>query len=266
MSTALRESIVLTSVPAVIDGPLHGEYGFVHSWEVGSAMDGPGVRMVLWTTGCLMRCQYCHNPDTWHLKNGKQMTLSEVTNLITPYARFLQRVRGGLTISGGEPLVQSSFVTAIFRSCQALGLHTALDTNGYLGHRLSDDDLQAIDLVLLDIKSWDPALHQRVTGVEVAPVLQFARRLARLSRPAWIRFVVVPGLTDDPANVDGVAAFVSTLGNVERVELLPFHQMGRHKWAELGLDYKLSKTQPADDNLIQRVAQRFQAKGVTVSY
>lgn len=242
-----------------------GDAGFLHSYETGSAVDGPGIRMVLWTTGCFFRCQYCQNPDTWQIKNGRLVTVEQVMQEAGKYARFLARTHGGLTISGGEPLVQAAFVSRIFRECKQLGLHTALDTNGYLGDRLTDADLAAVDLVLLDIKSWEPATHQRVTGKEVAPVLRFARRLADLRRAAWIRFVLVPGLTDDPANVDGLADFVATLGNVERVEVLPFHQLGRFKWEQLGIDYLLKDTAPPDNALLARVVDQFRARGLNAS-
>jgi pyruvate formate lyase activating enzyme len=242
----------------------HGVSGFVHSYESGSAVDGPGLRLVIWTTGCLFRCGYCHNPDTWKVSNGRQMSVEEVMREVSKYARFLKRTNGGVTISGGEPLVQAPFVCRIFRACKELGLHTTLDTNGYLGERLTDADLASIDLVLLDIKSWDPATHKHVTGREVEPVLCFARRLADLGKPVWIRFVLVPGLTDDPANVDGLAAFVATLPNVERVEILPFHQMGRHKWEEAGMEYQLRDTDPPGPELITRVTEQFRRCGLPV--
>lgn len=250
------------AIGAIANG---GKAGFIHSYETGSAVDGPGIRMVLWTTGCFFRCQYCQNPDTWQIKNGRPVTVAQVMQEVRKYARFLARTHGGLTITGGEPLVQTPFVTRIFRACQQLDLHTALDTNGYLGDRLTDEDLQAINLVLLDIKSWDPATHHRLTGNEVAPVLRFAQRLSDLGRPAWIRFVLVPGLTDDPANVDGLAGFIATLRNVERVEVLPFHQLGKFKWKQLGIDYPLEDTRSPDNALLARVVGQFRAHGLNAS-
>jgi pyruvate formate lyase activating enzyme len=222
------------------------------------------MRFVLWTTGCLMRCLYCHNPDTWHLKNGRPMTVDEVMAEVDKYKQFMQITGGGVTISGGEPLVQAPFVCRLLRACKERGLHTVLDTNGYLGHRMSDEDLSLVDLVLLDIKSFDPETHERTTGIAVDEVLAFARRLSTLGTPTWIRFVLVPGLTDDPANVEGLARFVATLDNVERVEVLPFHQMGQSKWERLGEPYPLADTRPPDPALVDRVTDQFRSHGLPV--
>jgi pyruvate formate lyase activating enzyme len=240
-----------------------GAVGHLHSYEMGSVVDGPGVRFVLWTTGCLMRCQYCHNPDTWHLKNGRPVTVDELMAEAAKYTRFMEATGGGVTVSGGEPLVQAPFVKRVLRACKALGLHTTLDTNGLLGDRLSDEDLADVDLVLLDIKSFDPETHRRVTRCDVGPVLDFARRLARLGKRVWLRFVLVPGLTDDPANVEGLAAFAASLGNIEQVDVLPFHQLGRDKWARLGVPYPLHDTQTPGPELIARVVGQFRAHGLT---
>ena len=238
--------------------------GFIHSFQTGSVVDGPGVRFVLWTTGCLMRCLYCHNPDTWHMKHGRPVTVDEVMAEVKKYERFMTFTGGGVTISGGEPLVQAPFVCALLRACKARGIHTTLDTNGYLGDRISDEDLANVDLVLLDIKSFDPETHERATGIEVDAVLQFARRLSDLGKPTWIRFVLVPGLTDAPENVEGLAAFVATLSNVERVEVLPFHQMGRDKWDRLGRPYALADTPSPSPDLVARVTDQFRAYGLPV--
>jgi pyruvate formate lyase activating enzyme len=240
-----------------------GSMGYVHSYEAGSAVDGPGVRFVMWTTGCQFRCQYCHNPDTWHLRNGTPMTLDQVMHEIRKYRQFMKVTRGGVTVSGGEPLVQAPFVRQVFRQCKALGIHTALDTNGALGDRLSDEDLADIDLVLLDIKSWDAATHRNVTQHDVAPVLRFAQRLSALGRPTWLRFVLVPGLTDSPANVEGIAQFAASLRSLERVEVLPFHQLGGFKWQQLGVAYPLAHTAPPTPELLARVTGQFRAHGLT---
>ncbi|MEM6458568.1 MAG: pyruvate formate-lyase-activating protein [Planctomycetota bacterium] len=239
-----------------------GEAGYVHSHENGSAFDGPGLRYVLWTTGCLMRCPYCHNPDTWNTLNGKASTVDEVLTDAARFAPFLRAAGGGFTVSGGEPLSQDRFAVRLLRGARGLGLHTALDTNGFLGRRLSDDELEEIDLFLLDIKSFLPGVHRRATGVEVGPVLDFARRLDAQQRPAWVRFVLVPGLTDDAENVAGLAEFVASLGNVERVQVLPFHQMGRFKWEKLGLDYTLDDTPEATAEQAEAVREVFRAARV----
>ena len=240
-----------------------GAFGFVHSFTTGSAVDGPGLRTVLWTTGCQMRCLYCHNPDMWHVGNGRRVAVGDAVAEIAKYTRFMAR-SGGVTISGGEPLVQARFVTNVLRGCHERGIHTALDTNGLLGEQLSDADLAAIDLVLLDIKSWEPATHRQVTGQDITPVLRFARRLAELGKPAWIRFVLVPGLTDAAANVEGLAEFVATLPNVERIEVLPFHQMGAFKWRQLGLCYTLENTLVPAPVLVARVESQLRAHGLPV--
>ncbi len=236
--------------------------GFVHSYFPGSSVDGPGVRFVLWLSGCAFRCQYCHNPDTWHLHHGKEMSIAEVLDVLRPYEPFLNGAHGGVTISGGEPLIQPDFVRSLVDAFHGEGFHVALDTNGFYGSKLSDSDWQKIDLTLLDIKSFDPAIHLEAVEQPVAPVLATAQRLADLSRPAWIRFVLVPGLTDQPHNVEGLADFVATLGNVERVEVLPFHQMGAFKWKELGLEYRLANTQPPTSESVAWVQETFRSRGL----
>lgn len=241
-----------------------GAVGRVHSLTTGSMVDGPGVRSVIWTSGCELRCVYCHNPDTWRLGNGTPREADAVVRDVARHRRFMAAAGGGVTVSGGEPLVQARFVTRVLRGCQALGIHTALDTNGFLGERLADDELPLADLVLLDLKSYDPETHRRVTGRDVGPVLRFARRLSDAGRPAWIRFVLVPGVTDAPANVAGLAAFVATLGNVERVEVLPFHQMGRSKWERLGVSYPLARVNPASAADLARARAAFRAHGLPV--
>ena len=165
--------------------------------------------------------------------------MAKATEELRKYRRGLAVMSGGFTISGGEPLMQHRFAVKLFRAARAMGVHTALDTTGYLGDRLSDDDLEAINLVLLDIKTWDAERHRRLTGMDNGPVLEFARRLAARKRPIWLRFVLVPGLTDDPEDVAKIASFAAGLGNVERVDVLPFHQMGRYKWERLGIKYTL---------------------------
>jgi pyruvate formate lyase activating enzyme len=238
--------------------------GYVHSWEVGSTVDGPGLRFVAFLTGCLLRCQYCHNPDTWHKHNGRPVTVSRAMREIGKYAQVLKISRGGITLSGGEPMVQRAFAMEIFRRCKQLGLHTCIDTSGRLGERLSDADLMAIDLQLLDIKSGDPVTYERVTRQPLAPTLAYARRLSELGRPMWVRFVLVPGLTDDRDNVEMLADVCAGLKTVERVEILRFHQMGRDKWHKLGLEYPLEAAQPPDAALTERVRGQFRSRGLTV--
>jgi len=171
-------------------------------------------------------------------------------------------MKGGLTISGGEPLMQQRFVLNVFSAARKMGVHTALDTNGFLADRLTDEDLPLIDLVLLDLKAMTPDLHRRLTGMDNQPVHQFARRLAALGRPIWVRFVLVPGWTDDMAEVERIAEFASGLGNVQRVDVLPFHQLGRFKWEKLGIDYQLRNTEPPLPAKTEEAIARFRAKGL----
>jgi pyruvate formate lyase activating enzyme len=241
-----------------------GDFGFVHSFTTGSAVDGPGVRVVAWLTGCQFRCQFCHNPDTWKMPNGMPVSLARAVEVVSQYRNSLRTMKGGLTISGGEPLLQRRFLIRLFQDVQKKGIHTALDTNGFLGDRLTDDELQAIDLVMLGVKAFTPEVHKRLTSQDNAPVQKFARRLADLKRPMWIRFVVVPGFTDDLEEVGRVADFAASLGNVQRVDVLPFHQMGRFKWEKLGMDYALRDAQPPSKETVDRVLERFRSAGLAV--
>jgi pyruvate formate lyase activating enzyme len=241
-----------------------GDVGFLHSFTTGATVDGPGVRVVAWTAGCQMRCVYCHNPDTWNMRNGIPVTIAKAAEELRKYRHGLKIMSGGFTLSGGEPLMQHRFAVKLFSAAKQMRIHTALDTNGYLGDRLTDKDLEAIDLVLLDIKSFDTNCHRRVTGVEVGPVLAFARRLAALHKPTWLRFVLVPELTDDPADVVQIARFAAGLGNVERVDVLPFHQMGRYKWKELGIDYELSGVGPPTLEAVELTRTQFRLAGLKV--
>jgi pyruvate formate lyase activating enzyme len=239
--------------------------GFIHSFTTGSTVDGPGVRVVAWTAGCQWRCLYCHNPDTWNMINGTPVTLERALEGLNKYRHGLKVMSGGFTISGGEPLMQDRFVVKLCRAAKAMGVHTAIETNAFLGSRLSDDELSAIDLVLLGLKTWGAEKHQTLTGKDIAPTLEFAKRLAAHKRPIWVRFVLVPGLTDDEDDIKGIAKFAASLGNVERVEVLPFHQLGRYKWQRLGIDYKLGDTQPPSPELAEQVCKLFRAEGLNAS-
>jgi pyruvate formate lyase activating enzyme len=238
--------------------------GYIHSAQLGSTVDGPGLRLVVFLTGCLLRCQYCHNPDTWHKRNGKPYALSQVTRILDKHAEVLRLSRGGLTLSGGEPMVQLAFTTRLLRHCKQVGVHTCLDTSGRLGERLTDEQLLDIDLNLLDIKSGDPETYQRVTGHPLQPTLDYARRLSSLGRPMWMRFVLVPGLTDSYDNVERVADFTAGLDHVERVEILRFHQLGKSKWDRLEIEYPLRNAEPPAAALTERVREQFRRRGLTV--
>jgi len=247
-----------------------GDLGSVHSWELVTAVDGPGTRLTYFLSGCALRCLYCQNPDTWRLPDGIPTTLGEVTDRIDHYAAVLKATHGGVTLSGGEPLLQHTFAGRIFRHCQSIGLHTALDTSGYLGARVDDAFLDDVNLVLLDVKSGLPETYKKVTGRELAPTLAFGRRLAERGTPMWIRYVLVPDLTDAVDNIEAVADFVQSLQSlgdgdaVKRVEILPFHQMGTSKWKAIGEPYPLENTKPPSKKLLERVRGQFRARELTV--
>ena len=238
-----------------------GAFGYCHSYETSSRYDGPGLRAVLFVSGCLLRCSYCHNPDTWHLKDGSYMSIEQVLNRLGDFAPSLVSLGGGLTISGGEPMVQLAFTRRIFKGAKEMGLHTAIETSGFLGDRADESYLSRIDLVLLDVKSSNPDTYRRVTGRDLAPTLRFAERLASMGKPVWVRFTLVPGATDDPANVAGIAKFVGPMKNVEWVEVQPFHQMGAFKWKAMNLEYKHADTQPPSRELVNRVIGQFRDAG-----
>lgn len=238
-----------------------GAFGYCHSYESSSRYDGPGLRVVLFVSGCLLRCTYCHNPDTWHLKDGTYVSVDQVLRRLGDFAPSIRDLGGGLTISGGEPMVQLAFTRRIFAGAKAMGLHTAIQTSGFLGDRCDAAYLSEIDLVLLDIKSSDPETYRRVTGRDIAPTLRFAERLASLEKPVWVRFTLVPGETDEPANVEGIARFVAPMKNVEWVEVQPFHQMGSFKWKAMALEYRLAATLPPSRELVNRVIEQFRAAG-----
>src|SRR5262245_31869243 len=254
-SSRVHESVIAKALET-------GDMGFLHSFTTGSTVDGPGVRVVAWTAGCHWRCLYCHNPDTWNMINGLPVPIEKAVEVLRQYRRGLKVMAGGLTLSGGEPLMQDRFAVRLFAAAKTMGVHTALDTNGHLGDRLSDDELETIDLFLLDIKTWDPERHRQLTGKDVGPTLEFARRLAMRKRPVWLRFVLVPGWTDDEETVAPVAKFAAELGNIERVDILPFHQMGRFKWKELGLDYQLENLEPPCRGAVERACNQFRAEGL----
>jgi pyruvate formate lyase activating enzyme len=241
-----------------------GAYGYTHSYETASRVDGPGLRVVLFVSGCLLRCSYCHNPDTWHLKDGVYVSAEQVLDRLSGFASALRDLDGGLTISGGEPTVQLAFTRRILAGAKEMGLHTAIETSGFLGDRVDEKYLSALDLVLLDIKSSNPETYRQVTGRELAPTLRFADRLAAMQKPVWVRFTLVPGLTDDPDNVAGIARFVAPMTNVEWVEVQPFHQLGAFKWKAMHLGYKNSETPTPPPDLIDRVVGQFRTAGCRV--
>jgi pyruvate formate lyase activating enzyme len=259
LRVGLSENKSEAEVRAAVEG---GELGFLHSFTTGSAVDGPGMRVVVWTAGCQFRCQFCHNPDTWKMTNGIPVTLTRALEEIRKYPHTLKTLKGGLTISGGEPLLQRKYVINVFKGVRQIGVHTALDTNGSLGKNLSDEDLGAVDLVLLGLKAVTPDVHRRLTNMDNDATIEFARRLASMRKPIWIRFVVVPGFTDDPTELQKVAEFAASLGNVERIDVLPFHQMGRFKWEKLGMEYKLKDAKPPSRETVNQALEIFKKAGL----
>lgn len=240
--------------------------GLVHSVETLGTVDGPGIRYIVFLSGCSLRCKYCHNPDTSFVRRGNEMSAEEVVSDIVRYADFLRGSGGGVTLSGGDPLFQIEFSRAILQGCKNAGLHTALDTSGALGAHADDAYLSLVDIVLLDIKSGVPATYRATTGGELAPTLAFAERLAALGKKAWLRYVLVPALTDADENVRRVAEFSAKIGIFDRVDVLPFHKLGAYKWKELGLRDPLAETPEPSDGQTERAREIFRAAGLKNIY
>jgi pyruvate formate lyase activating enzyme len=238
--------------------------GYLHSIETAGALDGPGIRRVLFLNGCPLNCVYCHNPDTRKYKGGTKTDAFSELRQIAKQKEMLLSMKGGVTVSGGEPLWQPEFVKTILEGSKKLGLHTVLDTSGFLGKNADDKLLSFTDLVLLDIKHFDPEGYKRVTGVDLQPTLDFAKRLAEMKKPVWLRFVLVPGYTDDMDSISKMASFARNLGNVERVEVLPFHKMGEYKWEAMEMDYELFDIPEPKAEEVNRAKERFEEKGVLV--
>ncbi|CAB0679426.1 pyruvate formate lyase-activating protein [Corynebacterium diphtheriae] len=250
----------------LIEARRTGDVGLVHSWELVTAVDGPGTRMTMFMSGCPLRCLYCHNPDTMGMKEGTVERVESIVKKIKRYRNVFKASGGGLTISGGEPLFQIAFTRRVLKEVHDAGIHTTIDTSGYLGARLTDEDLENIDLVLLDVKSGDEETYHRVSGGrELQPTIDFGNRLNAIGKPVWIRFVLVPGVSDAPENINNVADIVAQWkDNVERVEVLPFHNMGADKWHELGLDYELEDTKPPTQESVEFAKETFRSRGLTV--
>ncbi|MBD2327978.1 pyruvate formate-lyase-activating protein [Alkalinema sp. FACHB-956] len=238
--------------------------GYVHSFESCGTVDGPGIRFIVFTAGCPLRCLYCANPDCRNFENGKLQTIETIMQQVRKYKSYMTASGGGITVSGGEPLMQPDFVRSLLHQCQAEGIHTALDTSGFCDLDVAKPVLEYVNLVLLDIKSYDPEIYHKVTHVDLQPTLTLAKYLSDIGKPVWIRFVLVPGLTDAPHNIAGLADFLSSLQNIERVEVLPFHQLGQYKWAELGYDYQLKETQPPTPEQVEAAIAIFRSRGLTV--
>ncbi len=243
-----------------------GTLGSIHSWELVTAVDGPGTRMTIFLSGCPLRCQYCHNPDTFNMKDGEPIEAEELLRRMRRYKNLFRATKGGITLSGGEVLMQPAFARTLLRGAKEMGIHTALDTSGFLGAAATDEMLDDVDLVLLDVKSGLPETYKEVTGRELQPTIDFGDRLAAKGIEIWARFVLVPGLSDAEDNIEAVAEIVKRWGeSVTRLEVLPFHQMGTDKWDALGLNYTLRDTLPPTPEHTEHVREMFRAHGFTVT-
>lgn len=218
--------------------------GLVHSIETMGLVDGPGIRTVVFMQGCSLRCCFCHNPDTWTTKGGKAWTPEALVSWLSRFKPYYGG-KGGVTVSGGEPLLQKDFVLEVFRLCKEQGISTCLDT---AGHGLGDyEDLLAVtDLVLFDIKHYTQDGYLAVTGQSMAEAENFMAAMAKMGTKMWLRHVVVPGVTDGKAHLEGLRQYMSTIRNVERVELLPYHVLGVSKYRELNIPYKLEGVPPME--------------------
>jgi len=231
--------------------------GFIHSIESFGTVDGPGIRLVVFFQGCPMRCLYCHNPDTWHMADGKPMAVEEILAQFRKNKAFY--TKGGITATGGEPLMQLDFLTALFEAAKAEDVHTCLDTSG-ITFRPENAELtarfdrlmEATDLIMLDLKQVIPERHRALTGQDNANILAFARYASEKNKQLWIRHVVVPGWTDDLESLTALGRFMAQLKSVKALDVLPYHTLGVHKYQEMGVPYPLDGVQPLE----QRDAQR----------
>ena len=231
------------------DAPITGR---LHSIETMGTVDGPGIRIVLFMQGCPLRCLYCHNRDTWTVTGGQERTVEELTQFVLRYRTYICASGGGVTATGGEPLLQHQFLAELFRSLKQYGIHTALDTSGFCTIEAVKPLLDVTDLVILDLKAMDAGLHQRLAGVPNDKILAFAEHLSERGIPMWIRHVLIPKLTDSEEELFRMREFLLTLKSVERVELLPYHTLGVYKWEQMGCDYALADVPPATQEDVLR--------------
>lgn len=233
----------------------------IHSFELFGTKDGPGIRFVLFLQGCPLRCLYCHNVDTWDPKDRKKvMKPEEVMKEILKVKGFIKT--GGVTVSGGEPLMQPDFLLEFFELCRQNKIHTALDTSGYIFNEKAKKVLEIVDMVLLDIKHIDPEKYKILTSVDLENTLKFAKYLKEINKPTWLRYVLVPGYSDDEKDLHDWAKFASQLTNVERVDILPFHQMGKSKWEQMKKVYKLQDTPTPTKEEIEKAEDIFRSYGL----
>ncbi|MDA3847038.1 MAG: pyruvate formate-lyase-activating protein [Vallitaleaceae bacterium] len=214
--------------------------GRVHSIETCGTVDGPGIRFVLFMQGCPLRCKYCHNPDTWKVGSGDEMTVDAVFEEIVKYKSYMKFSGGGFTATGGEPLLQAAFLIELFKMCREAGIHTAIDTSGFILNDHVKALLEYTDLVILDIKNFDKEQYTYITGVSLEPTLEFMSYLRKINMPTWIRYVLVPTLSDDLSSIEDLGRYVQPFTNIEKIEILPFHKMGEYKWEALDYRYELA--------------------------
>lgn len=240
--------------------------GRIHSLESLGTVDGPGIRFVVFMQGCPLRCQFCHNPDTWDTSKGMEYTPEQLANEIMKYKAYMDFSGGGVTFTGGEPLLQAEFLLEVCKLLKSKGISSiAVDTSGFVWNDNVEKVLEYADLVLLDIKNFDPSVYKTVTGVNLAPTLKFLDYLKDHSINTWIRYVLVPNLTDDLESIKLLSDHLKNYPNVTKIEVLGFHKMGEYKWRELGLDYKLSETKEPDKELLNQVKELFECSGKIVS-
>ena len=244
----------------VTDLPHRQVKGYVHSIETGGMVDGPGIRYVVFFAGCALRCKYCHNPDTWKLKDGRLYSVGEIVDDIQKYKSYLSFSKGGVTITGGDPFVQPDFLAALLAACSEAGFHTALDTSGYASQEAAALALANTDLLILDIKTINPTVYKKITGVRLDRTLEMLQLSQLMGVPVWIRFVLVPGLTDSLDDIREMADYLKNFDNIEKVEVLPFHKMGEFKWEALGLTYELADVEPPSADML------VQAKGLLENF
>ncbi len=228
--------------------------GRIHSFESFGTVDGPGIRFVVFMQGCPLHCVYCHNRDTWDTSGGKDYTVGQVLAELNKYANYIKFSKGGITLSGGEPTLQAEFAAALFEKCREQGIHTALDTSGFADTGKVERLLAVTDLILLDIKHMDSETHRKITGVTPGKIGSFARYASQKGIPLWIRYVLVPELTDSEKDLKAAAEFIQSLETVEKIEVLPYHGMGIHKWEELGIRYPLGNTAPPTEENIEKAS------------
>lgn len=242
--------------------------GKIHSLESFGAADGPGVRFVVFLKGCDMRCKYCHNPDSWASKGGEEWTAEDLIAKIMKYQSYWGK-DGGLTVSGGEPLLQIDFLTELFKLAKKEGVHTTIDTSGNPFTREEpffskfNELMKYTDLLLLDIKEINPERHRELTKQDNANILDMAKYLAETGKPVWIRHVLVPEHSDFDEDLDKLGEFIATLGNVERVEVLPYHTLGLFKWENLGIKYQLEGIEPPTDERFENACRRLRTSEYT---